>query len=414
MVIALVVVAVLLFVAIVLLSISFGSVSDERAIRAKIAAFDAAEAGINEALDELDRAHGQVNDCGPDGNGRQGNALADGGRYTLCIAWNSMAQGKGNNNVADPGTGHSIAVPDNMAFAWSLGASEDGGRSVLVEAMIAPSTGLPLPSGVINAAGDVDRNGQVGVYASAIGANDAIVHSNSNMYDKVAASNVHGSTFAVGVDQIPGVGGMVNSNAAPVAFPTNDQMTAAAQNAEAEAKAGAPIMSPPSDSGIMTGNIYIAGDLDLRQGTVMFEHGRSVFINGNLCIHSRAQVVNDGATIWVSGTVSTDGTGSGYVLAPGSMGTLIVLGTDNAQTCSNANAKYAVILDSGGSGKHIGLVYAPNGSIEVVGNGNLIGAVAAGGNVELDGSKGNGIQFDPTVPLTVPTYDFKIVSYMEY
>ena len=414
MVIALVVVAVLLFVAVVLLSNAFGSVEDERAIRAKIAAFDAAEAGINQAVDELDRAHGLASDCGPDGNGRQGDQLADGGQFTLCVAWNSIAERKANDHVADPGTGGSISVPANMVFVWSLGASLGSGRSVRIEAMIAPSTGLPLPSGVINAAGDVDRHGRVGIWASAVGADDAVIHSNSNMYQTTSAANVHGSTYAAGVDQIPGVDGALNSFAPPVEFPASNQVAAAAQNADSEARSAGLILNPPSDSGVINGDAYISGDLNLQQGTVVFKHGQSVFIDGNLCIHGRAQLINDGAAIWVSGTLSTDGTGGGYALAPGSTGTLVVLGTDNKQACSNASAKYAVILDSGGVGKHIGLVYVPNGSIEVIGNGNLIGVLDAGGSVELDGVRGGGIQFDSSVPRVVPTYDYKIVSYMEY
>ena len=79
MVIALVVVAVLLFVAVVLLSNAFGSVATETSIRAKIAAFDAAEAGINEVIDVLDRNHGFNSDCVDTGEGHTVGTLADGG-----------------------------------------------------------------------------------------------------------------------------------------------------------------------------------------------------------------------------------------------------------------------------------------------------------------------------------------------
>src|SRR5438132_9926688 len=110
MIIALVVVAVLLFVAVVLLSNAFGSVATESSIRAKIAAFDAAEAGINQVVEVLDENHGISTDCVTNGVGRTTGELADGGTYQWCIQYNAIVHGQ--RNVPEYQNGHTfIYVP---------------------------------------------------------------------------------------------------------------------------------------------------------------------------------------------------------------------------------------------------------------------------------------------------------------
>jgi hypothetical protein len=164
---------------------------------------------------------------------------------------------------------------------------------------------------------------------------------------------------------------------------------------------------------VIDGNVYIEGDIDLQNGTVLFQRGQSVYIDGNLCIEAGGHVVNDGATIWVSGTMSTIGARGAYKVAPGSNGSLIVLGTDDGRICANGKGQNAVVLGSNAQ-QRIGLVYAPNGSIDITGRGTLIGAIEAGRNVYLDSSQGGGLHFEPSAVTPIPTYDFKIVSYMEY
>jgi type II secretory pathway pseudopilin PulG len=408
MIIALVVVAVLLFVAVVLLSNAFGSVATETSIRAKIAAFDAAEAGINEVVDVLDRNHGDSSDCAKTGIGHADGSLADGGTYTWCIAYNGILKGAGTIEDHD----NQIQVPNNTVFAWSQGNAQDGGRGVLIEALIAPSTGLPLPTAAIAAAGDVYSRADVSVYESGPGSSDAVIRANGNLYAVVAPRIVQGSTFASGIDQINGANG-TNPNAPAMTFPTQDQINAAAQNASGVASSTSPSMSPPDSSMVIDGSAYIEGDVDLQNGTVQFQRGQSVYINGNLCIEAGGHIVNDGATIWVTGTMSTIGARGAYTIAPGSNGSLIVLGSDDGRMCANGKGQNAVVLGSNGQ-QPIGFVYAPNGSIAITGRGTLIGAIDAGRNVYLDSSKGGGLHFDPRAVAPIPTYDFKIVSYMEY
>jgi hypothetical protein len=107
------------------------------------------------------------------------------------------------------------------------------------------------------------------------------------------------------------------------------------------------------------------------------------------------------------------GSSSGYSVAPGSTGSLIALGTDQARPCANATGNYAVILDANGT-QRVGLLYAPHGSIDLIGNGTVVGALVSGRNLVLDGSSGNGIQLDLSADHPIPTYDYRIVSYMEY
>jgi len=408
MVIALVVVAVLLFVAVVLLSNAFGSVATETSIRAKIAAFDAAEAGINEAIDALDRSHGSSTDCVSVNAGSTVGTLADGGTYAWCIEWNAIRNGA--KTLKD--RGNEVVVPSGTVFAWSRGNAEQGGRGVLIEALIAPSTGLTLPAGAIAAVGDVYSRSDVGVYESGLGSAYPSIRANGNLYEVAAPRVIQGSTFAAGIDQIAGLTG-TNPNAPPIAFPSQDAIDAAVQNAASMATSSSAILSPPDNSMTIQGSAYIQGDVELQSGTVLFQRGQSVFINGNLCIQPGGHVVNDGATLWVSGTMATIGARNAYTIAPGSSGTLIVLGTDNGRLCPNSNGSYAVALDSSAS-ERIGFIYAPNGSIDLTGSGTLAGAIDAGRNVYLDTSHGGGLSFDPDAVVPIPTYDYKIVSYMEY
>ena len=119
-IIALVVVAVLLFVAVVLLSNAFGSVATENSIREKIAAFDAAEAGMDQVIEVLDADHGRSTECATASAaaGRTVGNLADGGSYRWCIAYNGVVNGAGR--IADHANGQNeIAVANNRVFAWS-------------------------------------------------------------------------------------------------------------------------------------------------------------------------------------------------------------------------------------------------------------------------------------------------------
>jgi len=409
MVIALVVVAVLLFVAVVLLSNAFGSVATETSIRAKIAAFDAAEAGINEVIDVLDRDHGFTSECVDTGESRQtSGTLADGGTYAWCIEYNGIIRGPGK--IKDHN--NEVHVPDNTVYAWSRGDAADGGRGVLIEALIAPSSGLPLPVSAIAAAGDVYSRSDSGIYESGVGSSDAAIRANGNLYEDVPPRVIQGATFASGIDQIFGMSG-TNPNAPPMTLPTQDQIDGAVQNAASVASSTAAFMSPPNNSMIIDGSAYIQGDIDLHTGTVRFQRGQSVFINGNLCVEAGGHIVNDGATIWVSGTMSTVGARQAYTISPGSNGTLVVLGSDNGRMCPNGKGPYAVVLGSDATHR-VGFIYAPNGSIDLVGRGTLDGAIDAGRNVYLDSSHGGGLLFDPSAVTPIPTYDFKIVSYMEY
>lgn len=412
MIIALVVVAVLLFVAVVLLSNAFGSVETENSIRAKIAAFDAAEAGINQAVEALNQDKGKSTDCATKSTGNTTGALADGGQYAWCIEWNGIVSGE--RKVVDYGNKQPITVAQGRVYAWSMGTAQDGGRGVLIEAMIAPSTGLPLPSGAVVAASDVTIRSDVSIYESGSLQSDASIRSNGSIYVTQSPRVVQGGTYASGVDQVIGPSGTGHSGSPTMPLPSSGQISATVDNARTEAESTTGMMSPPSKSMTLTGDVFIEGDLDLQSGTVVFQHAKSVFINGNLCIHDGAQIVNDGATIWVNGVVaSTSITSGGYTLASGSSGTLVVLGTDTGRPCSNGNGLSAVYLNSNLT-QPIGLVYAPNGSIDLAGTGISIGAIDAGNKVWLDSTGGGGLQFEPNSIVAIPTYDYKVVSYMEY
>lgn len=410
MMIALVVVAVLLFVAVVLLSNAFGSAATENSIRSKLAAFNAAEAGIDQAVDELDKARGRSTECANGADPHTMGTLTDGGSYEWCIEYNAIVAGPGK--VLDrANTSRTISVPLNTVYAWSSGSGQGGGRGVLIEALIAPSDGMTLPIGAVAAGGDVYLRGNVGVYESRPGAADASIRANGNIYQSAPPVAVQGPTYAAGIDQVNGLDGSF-PNSPPMPVPSQSQVTAAAGDASNEATGGSATMPPPRRSTVIDGNVFIDGDVDLYSGTVVISKGKSVFVDGNVCIHDGARLINDGANLWVSGVVSTVGSSGGYSVREAG-GTLVVLGTDSSRPCDNSFGNYALQLDPMKNDR-VGLVYAPNGSIDLAGTGVVTGMLDAGNEVYLDSSSGGGIKFDAAIVPRLPTYDFKIVSYMEY
>ena len=411
MMIALIVVAVLLFVAVVLLSNAFGSAATENSIRSKLAAFNAAEAGIDQVVDELDKARGQTTMCANGANPQAMGTLADGGSYEWCIEYNGIVTHMPAKIRDRANTSRTITVPADTVYAWSSGTGQGGGRGVLIEALIAPSDGMTLPTGAVAAGGDVYLRGEVGVYESSPGAGDASIRANGNIYESAPPAAVQGATYAAGIDQVSGQQGSF-PNSPPMPVPSQSQVTAAAGDASNEATGGSTTMPPPKRSAFVNGNAFINGDLDLYSGTVVISKGKSVFIDGNVCIHSGARLINDGANLWVSGVFSTVGAGNGYTVREAG-GTLVVLGSDTSPACSNSFGGYALQLDAT-SNARVGLVYAPNGSIDLAGTGVVVGALDAGAQVYLDSANGGGVRLDAKTLPRLPTYDFKIVSYMEY
>jgi type II secretory pathway pseudopilin PulG len=411
MMIALIVVAVLLFVAVVLLSNAFGSAATENSIRSKLAAFNAAEAGIDQVVDELDKARGQATACANAANPQTMGTLVDGGSYEWCIAYNGIVTGKTAKVRDRANTSRTITVPANTVYAWSSGSGQGGGRGVLIEALIAPSDGMSLPTGAVAAGGDVYLRGDVGVYESSPGAGDATIRANGNIYESAPPRTVQGATYAAGIDQVNGQEGSF-PNSPPMPVPSQSQMTAAAGDASNEATGGSTTMPPPKRSVIVNGNVFINGDLQLDSGTIVLSKGKSVFIDGNVCLDDGARLINDGANVWVSGVFSTVGATNGYSVRDAG-GTLVVLGSDTSPGCGNTFGSYALQLDPQ-SNARIGLVYAPNGSIDLAGTGVVVGALDAGDQAYLDSANGGGIRIDAKMSPRVPTYDFKIVSYMEY
>ena len=401
MIIALMVVAVLLFVAVILLSNAFGSVATEKSIRAKIAAFDAAEAGINRAVEVLDQTHGRSTACSITADQQGAPALADGSEYRWCIEWNAIVLGRDRRqDHANPT--NFIYVPTDTVYAWSEGTGAKGERGVTVEALIGRSTGLQEPAGAVIAGADIYVRGSVGIYESSPGALDAALRANGNIFEDGAPEVIEGGTFATGVDQVPGVGG-THGGSPSMHLPLSGEVQAAAGNASTSATGASPnAVPPPTRSQTFDGSLFVDGDVDLHRGLVTFANGGSVFIDGNLCIHDQARILNQGSVIWVTGTAAISGTTGGYSVGKGSNGMLIVLGADGGRPCAGSNGASAVEFDAE-TDENIGSIAAPYGSIDITGSHVVTGTVNAGENVYLDNVSGGGIQYDPKAVRPLPT-----------
>ena len=173
-----------------------------------------------------------------------------------------------------------------------------------------------------------------------------------------------------------------------------------------------------------SGNVYIgntsgttdSGNLDLTNGTFTF-NGGIVFIDGSLCLSGHANfIITGNAIVIVREQFAQAGNSSSFNVNSTSHSVLAVLGSDTAPHCSAAAGNYSFI-DQGNGNENLGLVWTPNGSVDLAGNGNLTGAVDAGDNAVLSGGgSGGNFTYNHNIfpPPPAAPVNAKIVTYGEF
>ena len=419
MVTALLVMGILLVVAAFVMTDVQYLASDTQVLEQRNKAYDAGEAGIDTMLDYLDRDPTQTSGCP---GGTIGN-----NSFSCTIVANNFYSAT-PQPVADPiNPSNTDTVPVGDALITSQVTSPFSGRTISIEALVsAPVFTTLFPHGAINAGNNVTGGGHMPVYADTTDSvpNDATVHANNNVTS--FTTTVQGNTYAVGTDAQVGADGTTHSGAAAVSLPSSSFLTNFTSYTYNQAFNHGTVVAPSSMTGTksFSGNVYIgsssgtagSGNLDLTNGTYTF-NGGVVFVDGYLCLSGHAQIINNGNTIIVvRNQFAQAGNSSSYGVAAGSRGVLAVLGTDTAPSCSAANGAYA-FNDSGNGSEDLGIVWTPNGSTQLAGNGNLIGAVEAGTNAVLSGGgSGGNFTYDHNLfpPVTSNPQNAKILSYGEF
>jgi len=417
MVTALFVLGILVIVAALLLENVRFIAQDTQVLEQRNKGYDAGEAGIDTALDYLDRNPTLVSGC-PSGS-------IGANSFFCAINLNNFYSATAQTTTDPINPSNTDTVPAGDALISAHATSVFSGKTVYLEALIsAPVFTTLFPHGAINAGHDVTGGGHMPVYADTTDSvpNDASVHADNNVSS--FTTTVQGSTYAVGTDSQLGADGTTHSGASPVTLPGSSFVSSFTSYTYDQAFNHGTVVAPATMTGTrsFSGNVYIgsgtsgSGNLDLTSGTFTF-NGGIIFVDGYLCLSGHASIVNNGNTIIVvRSQFSQAGNSSSYNVASGTHGTLAILGTDSAPSCSAANGNYAANVSGNGS-EDLGIVWTPNGSVQLGGNGNLIGAIDAGTNVVLSGGGSGGtFRYDHTLfpPANTTPQNAKILSYGEF
>ena len=412
MIMALVFVAVMLFVALAVFAHTTNAAATLSGMGLKTGAFNAAEAGFNKAIGTLNNA--------PNATACAGAATA--GVTFTCGIVNNFPNASATSAPDQASAGNTVTVPAHGAFVY--GVAYAGGRRSVVEGVVVPVPDIPFPKDAIGAGGNFNDGGHQPINRSTDGA-PADVYANGNIFAGGNPSTVQGQTFAVGVDQLAGEGNPpTHSGAAPMQLPSDSIVQTSAAFYRNRAQGGRTVSGSDLSNfgGAYDGNVFVDGDVNLGGSqTVTFTGTGVIFINGNVEIGGQATLVNDGgSTIVVNGSFSITSRGTGFTVASGLLMKPILLVLQRTDSATTAPA-----LDINGQGDEaIGLVYAPYGSIVMRGNGRISGAIftgtrpaVAGLNTDISFSGGGNrgaLQYDSgTAGTTLKTGLNEIISYAE-
>jgi hypothetical protein len=385
-----VLVALLLLIAILVVTGAFNAGSQAQAVGIKYGVLNSAEAAANLALNRLAENPSEPVGCV--------TGSLNGATYQSCLGSNNLLNSI-PTTAPDYANGQPMLVPGHAAYIYGE-ATNSGARKTYVEAIAQPAPPLAMPAGAVNAAQNVNDLTPMPINQDPLYANDANVYANNNITVAGSPSLVQGKTYAVGTNTLNGSDGMAHAGWSPVAFPSSTQIAQAVANAKAIAQTGSTVSGATVSStgtATYTGNMYVNGDVNITSGAVTLTSGTNVYINGNLCISGTGLLINKDAAqgiLVVSGVVSSTGPGGYQVPLPANT-MLLALGTDPGaiNPCGSSSGD-ALFLSPIGISEPVGTVYAANGSVNIGGTGSVQGAFDAGVNVDVGGSSSAAMQYD--------------------
>lgn len=352
---AMFIVVLLLITSLLLLTNSQYTASDTHNSEARNQSFDAAEAGLNAAMDTLDASGSAAVAVGPT-SGTVGSSTYKYWVYDNIGGGHQPSYAIGT----DPASGNAVqSVPPGFAAVFAQGTGPNGIRSTEVMAIVAPViTNIQFPPFAMTANLDIagNWNPKIGISGSAPGANDANIHANRNITANVGflqgiatasggTNSLNGSPSGVNTAQVSlptsQIGSFVTlqkgySSASPNVYIANGGTLGAAYTCPAGTMNGAQsgcvlfVDGPIHMSGLSSTTFIgqwiavINGDFQATgQSSITFQTGqKSVFVvNGNADIGGNG---NGAATLWSKGDTTLHGNGFmfGKIVAGGSINLL--------------------------------------------------------------------------------------------
>lgn len=370
--------ALLAVIAMLLLESANNASESTFSIQDKNAVFDAAEAGLNAALDDLDISLLT--------GGSRTATLPNGYRFTYHIYPNFT--GLQTLLMTDPiNSAGQIFIPIGGAMIDSTGSDPTGDRSTTVEAAVTvDTTQLTYPHLAI--ASGLDLQGSYGSrnITDPSGTNNASVHANGNITASVGQlqgpASASGSTNSLP----PGTTG-----AATIPLPTVSQFDymVASYKSQTETFGGPTNLYEPAGTSLAA--TYVCPGLGVLLGCVLF-------YDGPLNLTAQSVTFSGPWTMIVNGDLNESGSSS------------VTFSTNPNLLVVNGNAQFT------GSSSVAGYLQV-KGSTTLNTDGLFTGALMSLGNFTFaGGGSAGGIAYDPAVipPSHALTGLVKIVTYAEY
>jgi Tfp pilus assembly protein PilX len=357
--------AVLAVIAMMLLQ-SANSASDSTyTIQDKNAVFDAAEAGLNAALDDLDISLLT--------GANRTSTLPNGYKFTYTIYPNFL--GGLLKTITDPITGSgTIQLPIGGAIIDSTGYDPTGQRTSTVEAAVTvDTTQLTYPHYAVAAGLDIQGSYDPLGITDPGGGNAAAVHANGNITASVGGG-VQGPATASGlVNSLP----PGTTSSATVPLPTVSQFDFMVASYKSQAQVFAPTYVCSGLGTLLGCLLFYDGSLDQSTQGVTFSGPWTMVVNGDL-----------------------EESGDSYIAFSTKPNMLIV----------NGNAHFT-------GRSYVDGYIQVKGSTDIGGEGLFSGAIMSLGSMTFSGGgESGGIVYDPSVipPSHLLTGLVKILTYAEY
>jgi hypothetical protein len=343
LIIVLFLVVMLVLVAAGVLSNSSYSANDALNVQTKNETFNAAEAGLNVAVWNLDQNLSATS---------SGSNTIDGYTYTWSI-WSNNLSGGASTTVSDPDPNQSssIAIPAGQALLVGSASAITGGRTVYVEEMVGLAPPVYLGGGAITCGKKGIINHQQitdlsGNHAADIRCGTIVSSGGGQIPD--------GKSYATGsINTITGYDGQRYINQAPPTFLTAAELATIQASVLSQAQSGG-------------SNYYTAGNV--ASGTIGTSAGKCVaYIGGNITVKGSSTLINYCETTVVMGDVTVSGNASYQALPASSTHIVYVFGNGGTTlqgTPTNAGIFYVanadVTLNGSGAGNFTGAIITPN------------------------------------------------------
>jgi len=370
LVIALFMVVIVMLVAVALLENASYAANDALSVQTKNQTFDAAEAGLNVAVWQIDQdnliASGNPTPCSSPVNG-------------YSCKWEVVYNGLhgAGATVPDPNPAQSspITVGPGQALLAGWSSSILGGRTVYVEQIVAPGAPTFLPKGAIICGQNAIISHQQITDIS--GHHGADIRCGS-ITTSGGGQTPDGNSYASGsINQLVGFDGVAHTDQTPPMFLTAGELSAIQSSTRAQAQSGLP-------------NFYAAGDVS---SGVIGSSGAScvAYIGGSITLRANGSLTNYCTTTVVMGDVTISGNPT-YQASPASTTHIMYVFGTNGATLNGTPTTW-------------GIVYSANAGITINGAGYGVfnGSVITPYNVTMNGGGNasfhyNGLQTPPPVP----------------